>query len=83
MPPRRWKLRNLDAPQKLLVAVVVGTVLGGYVAALLNVFAQHSEADGKATVHLEEFLDVYKREGLRSLIEKIPRRHSHSGWPPT
>jgi len=71
MQPRRWKLRNLDAPQKLLVAVIVGTVLGGYVAALLNVFAQHSEADGKATVHLEEFLDVYKRDGLRSLIDKI------------
>src|SRR5262245_8388357 len=70
-PARRWKLRNLDAPQKLLVAVIVGTVLGGYVAALLNVFAQHSEADGKATIRLEEFLDVYKRAGLRSRIAKI------------
>jgi len=68
---RRWKLRNLDAPQKLLVGVIVGTVLGGYAAALLNVFAQHAEADGRATIRLEEFLTVYKRDGLGSLVSKI------------
>jgi hypothetical protein len=72
MPPvRRWKLRNLDAPQKLLVGVIVGTVVGGYAAALLNLFAQHAGAAGKATIHLEEFMSVYKREGLGSLVSKI------------
>jgi hypothetical protein len=70
-PARRWKLRNLDVPQKLLVGVIVGTLLGGYLAALLNVFAQHAEADGKATIRIEEFLDTYKREGLGSLVGKI------------
>jgi hypothetical protein len=86
-PARRWKLRNLDAPQKLLVGVIVGTVLGGYGAALLNVFAQHSEADRKATIRLDEFLETYKREGAFALVDKIQQslgmedviRHYHGG----
>jgi hypothetical protein len=70
-PAPRWKLRNLDAPQKLLVGVIVSTVLSGYLAALANVFAQHSEADGKSAVKLEEFLAVYKKDGLLPLVDKM------------
>src|SRR5262245_56255309 len=70
-PARRWKLRNLDVPQKLLVGVIVGTVLGGYLAALANVFTQHAEADGRSSIKIEQFLAVYKKDGLRALVDKI------------
>ena len=68
---RRWKLRNLDVPQKLLVGVIVGAVLGGYLAALANVFAQHAQADGKSSIQLEQFLAAYKRDGAVALVDKI------------
>ena len=71
VPARRWKLRNLDAPQKLLVGVVVGTLLSGYLAALVNVFAQHANADGKTTIQVEQFLATYKRDGLKALVDNI------------
>jgi hypothetical protein len=70
-PVRRWKLRNLDIPQKLLVGVIVGTVLSGYLAALANVFAQHAQADGKSSIQLEQFLATYKSDGAVALISKI------------
>ena len=70
-PARRWKLRNLDVPQKLLVGVIVGTVLGGYLAALVNVFAQHANADGKSKIEIEQFISTYKRDGFFALVDNI------------
>src|SRR5262245_45500511 len=70
---RRWKLRNLDIPQKLLAGVMVGFLLSASLAALLNVFAQHSEADGKSTIQLDQFLATYKREGFVALMDKIQK----------
>lgn len=67
----RWKLRNLDVPQKLLVAVIVATVGGGYAAALANLFAQHSEADGKATIRLDDIASVWKNEGPKAVLSKL------------
>ncbi|HVJ79626.1 MAG TPA: hypothetical protein VNC50_01040, partial [Planctomycetia bacterium] len=67
----RLKLRNLDVSQKLLVLVILATVGGGYLAALANLFAQHSEADGRATVKLEDLPRVVRTEGVGKAIAKL------------
>jgi hypothetical protein len=85
---RRWKLRNLDVPQKLLVLATIATIGGGYLAALANLFAQTSVSDGRPGIKLEEFPRVLKAEGVAALANKVQdalgmqdvvRRYSGSG----
>ncbi len=72
MPARpRLKLRNLDVSQKLLILAVLATVGAGYLAALANLFAQTADADGKATVKLDDFGQVLRQEGPVALASKV------------
>lgn len=67
----RVTLRHLDLSQRLLIAVVLLAVGGGYIAALANLFASDSGHDGKQTVKLEDFWQTLRDEGISGLKAKV------------
>jgi hypothetical protein len=84
----RLTLADLDGPKRLLIATVLLTLALGYLAALANLFATNSAADGKATVTLDDFPSVYREKGLIGLacevqkslgIEDVVRRYHGTG----
>ncbi len=71
----RTELRNLPADQKLLVLVIIMAVGGGYLAALINLFAQHSASDGVSTLSLDDFPKSLRENGV---VVTLKRCKNHS-----
>lgn len=67
----RLLIRNLNAPQKCLVFVILAAVGFGYIGALVHLFSSSAGADGKQTISVEQFANVYQAKGFQGLFAEI------------
>ena len=72
-PARRIELRNLTVSQKLLVFTILMSVGLGYLSAMANLFASDASADGKQTVKLDDFAQVYREGGFGKLKQEVEK----------